>query len=151
MIAVASAPPSFGSVPPPASSSSTSAGSASASSVATTFAMCAENVLRLSAIDCSSPMSANTLWKIGTWVPSAAGMSSPACAMIGSSPAVFSATVLPPVFGPVMTRARAGGTRITSTGVTSMPRAISSGCRAARSSNLPSADTPGSTPPTSSE
>ena len=36
-------------------------------------------------------------------------MSSPDCAIIGSSPAVFSATVLPPVFGPVMTSARAGG------------------------------------------
>ena len=138
MIAVASAPPSFGSVPPPASSSSTSAGSASALSIATTFAMCAENVLRLSAIDCSSPMSANTLWKTGTCEPSAAGMSSPACAMIGSSPAVLSATVLPPVFGPVITSTCAGGTSTTSTGVTSVPRSMSSGCRAARSSSRPS-------------
>ena len=60
MIAIASAPPSIGSVPAPASSSSTSAGSASALSIATMLAMWPENVLRLSAIDCSSPMSAKT-------------------------------------------------------------------------------------------
>ena len=71
--------------------------------------------------------------------------------MIGSSPAVLSATVLPPVFGPVMTSARAGGMSSTSTGVTSMPRAMSSGCRAPRSSSRPSLDTVGCTPPTSSE
>ena len=45
----------------------------------------------------------------GSAMPSAAGISSPACAIIGSSPAVFSATVLPPVFGPVMTSTRVGG------------------------------------------
>ncbi len=66
MIATPSAPPSIGSVPPPTSSSSTSAGSVSARSIATMFAMCAENVLRLAAIDCSSPMSANTDRNTGT-------------------------------------------------------------------------------------
>ena len=127
MMAVASAPPSLGSVPPPASSSRTSAGMSSAWSIATTLAMCAEKVLRLSAIDCSSPMSANTLWNTGICVPSAAGMRSPACAMSGSSPAVFSATVLPPVLGPVITRALVGGMSSMSTGITSTPFAMSSG------------------------
>ena len=96
MIPIARAPPSLGSVPVPASSSSTSDGVVSALSIDTMFAMCPEKVLRLCAIDCSSPMSANTLCSTGTWLPSAAGISSPDCAIIGSRPAVFSATVLPP-------------------------------------------------------
>ncbi len=102
MIAIASAPPSSGSVPAPASSSRTSAGSSSALSIATMLAMWPENVLRLAAIDCSSPMSAKTVRNTGICEPSAAGISSPACAMSDSSPAVLSATVLPPVFGPVI-------------------------------------------------
>ena len=68
--------------------------------------MCAENVLRLASIDCSSPMSAKSDRNTGSRDPSAAGMRSPACAIIASSPAVFSATVLPPVFGPVTSRHR---------------------------------------------
>ena len=72
------------------------------------LAMCAEKVLRLAEIDCSSPMSANTLLNTGTCEPSAAGISSPACAISDSSPAVLSATVLPPVFGPVITSTRGG-------------------------------------------
>ena len=43
-------------------------------------------------------------------------MCSPACASSGSSPAVFSATVLPPVFGPVMTSTWTGGISRMSTG-----------------------------------
>ena len=66
------------------------------------LATCAENVLRLASIDCSSPMSANIDRKTGSRDPSAAGMRRPACAISASSPAVLSATVLPPVFGPVM-------------------------------------------------
>ena len=66
------------------------------------FVMCAENVLRLASIDCSSPMSAKSERNTGSRDPSAAGMRSPACAIIASSPAVLSATVLPPVFGPVI-------------------------------------------------
>ena len=60
MMAIASAPPSIGSVPAPASSSSTRAGVCSAPSIATMLAMWPEKVLRLFAIDCSSPMSAKT-------------------------------------------------------------------------------------------
>ena len=59
-MAVARAPPSFGSVPVPTSSSSTSAGNCISRSIDTRLVMCDENVLRLFSIDCSSPMSANT-------------------------------------------------------------------------------------------
>ena len=65
------------------------------------FAMCAENVLRLASIDCSSPMSAKIDRNTGSRDPSAAGIRRPACAISASRPAVLSATVLPPVFGPV--------------------------------------------------
>ena len=71
MIAIASAPPSIGSVPAPASSSSTSAGSLERGVHVDDVAMCAENVLRLAAIDCSSPMSAKTDWNTGICEPSA--------------------------------------------------------------------------------
>ena len=130
MIAIASAPPSSGSVPAPASSSRTSAGSSSALSIATMFAMWPENVLRLAAMDCSSPMSAKTVRNTGICEPSAAGISNPACAMSDSSPAVLSATVLPPVFGPVTTSTRTGGIRRTSTGTTAASGFRASGSEA---------------------
>ena len=44
------------------------------------------------------------------------GSADPACAISDSSPAVLSATVLPPVFGPVMTSTRTGGISRMSTG-----------------------------------
>ena len=84
--------------------------------MATMLAMCPEKVLRLCAMDCSSPISANTERNTGTCESSATGMSNPACARRGSSPAVFSATVLPPVFGPVITRTFTGGISRRSTG-----------------------------------
>jgi hypothetical protein len=59
-------------------------------------------------------------------------------------PAVLSATVLPPVFGPAMISTRVGGVISTSTGTAFD---VSSGCRAARSSNAPSGAIIGSTPP----
>ena len=130
-------------------------------SISTMFAMCPEKVLRLAAIDCSSPMSANTDRNTGTREPAAAGMCRPACAISDSSPAVFSATVFPPVFGPVMTSARVGGVMMTSTGTGSMwssapvalpsrlvTAAISSGCLASWSSRVWSSAMTGSTPPT---
>ncbi len=46
--------------------------------------------------------------KTGICEPSATGISSPACAISDSSPAVLSATVFPPVFGPVMTSTLTG-------------------------------------------
>ncbi len=163
-MAVASAPPSFGSVPVPTSSSSTSAGNASSRSIDTMLAMCPENVLRLAAIDCSSPMSAKTERNTGS-VAAAAGTCSPACAISASRPAVLIATVLPPVLGPVISRTRVGGSITMSVGTTSAGPAaksppsasssrsrtarISSGCRAARSSRRPSIATSGATPLTS--
>ena len=80
--------------------------------------MCAENVLRLAAIDCSSPMSANTVRKGVIALSASTGISKPACAMSGSSPKAFSATVLPPVFGPEMTSARVGGVIVRFDGTT---------------------------------
>ena len=68
------------------------------------FAMCAENVDRLCSMDCSSPTSASTRSNTRTTLPSSAGMCRPHCAIRHSSPSVLSVTVLPPVFGPVMTR-----------------------------------------------
>ena len=176
-IAMPSAPPSTGSVPAPTSSSSTSAGSASDRSIWTMFVMCHEKVLRLAAIDCSSPMSANTDRNTGSRDPCSAGTCSPACAISASRPAVLSATVLPPVFGPVMTSTVVPGISLMSTGTgpfsgafdapppPSPPLAdaarasarrwatagISSGCRAASSSNAPSPASAGSTPPTMAE
>jgi hypothetical protein len=43
-------------------------------------------------------------------------MRRPAWVIIARSPAVFSATVLPPVFGPVMSRIVAGGITLIVTG-----------------------------------
>ena len=77
--------------------------------------MCDENVLRLASIDCSSPMSANTDRNTGS-LATVAGRCRPACAISANSPAVLSATVLPPVFGPVISRTRFGGSSSTSTG-----------------------------------
>ena len=57
-----------------------------------------------------------------------AGTSRPDCAIRVSSPTVLSATVLPPVFGPVMSRTRKSSPRRTSVGTT-LP--VSRGWRAA--------------------
>ena len=162
MIAMPSAPPSTGSVPEPTSSSSTSAGSTRLRSMAAMLVTCQEKVLRLAAIDCSSPMSANTDWNTGRREPSATGMCSPAWAIKASSPAVLIATVLPPVFGPVITRTDVGGISLTSTGTGPSSRAvwrspsargtrastagINSGCRAASSSTWPSSRSSGAMP-----
>ena len=91
-------------------------GPSSAWSIATMLAMWPEKVLRLWAMDCSSPMSAKTERNTGTCESSATGMSSPACARRGNRPAVSRATVFPPVFGPVMTRTFTGGISRMSTG-----------------------------------
>ena len=53
---------------------------------------------------CSSPMSASTALNTGTQLPSATGRCSPQAAMTHMRPIVLSVTVLPPVFGPVMTK-----------------------------------------------
>ena len=146
-MATPSAPPSIGSVPDPTSSRSTSAGTASSRSIAAMFVMCPENVLRLASIDCSSPMSAKSDRNTGTRDPSAAGMRSPACAIIASRPAVLSATVFPPVFGPVTSSVVAGGMILMVTGT----GCFNSGWRAACSSNAPSVVSAGSMPSTDCE
>ena len=66
---------------------------------------CAENVERLISIDCSSPTSASTWSKTGS-VASAAGGRRPDWCSAAARPSVFSATVLPPVFGPLTTSTR---------------------------------------------
>ena len=78
---------------------------------------------------------------------SAAGMRSPACIIIASRPAVFSATVFPPVFGPVTSSVVAGARILIVTGTA----CFRSGWRAAWSSNAPSFDRRGSTPSIDSE
>ena len=64
-----------------------------------------EKVERLISIDCRSPMSASTWSKTGSAAVSAGGRSPDWCSS-AASPSVFSATVLPPVFGPLSTSAR---------------------------------------------
>ena len=87
-----------------------------------------ENVERLIAIDCSSPMSARTWSNTGSSTWSAGGRSPHWCSS-AASPSVFSATVLPPVFGPEMTTARSSpGSRSIGTAVAGS----SSGCLAPR-------------------
>ena len=108
-----SAPPSTGSVPAPTSSSSTSAGSARAAihrhdvgDVRRERAQAGGDRLLVADVgedraEDRQPRSRRP-----------PGSCSPACAISASSPAVFSATVLPPVFGPVITRHAVGGDQI---------------------------------------
>ena len=60
-----------------------------------------EKVDRLISIDCSSPMSASTSSKTGSAASRAGGRSPDWCSS-AARPSVFSATVLPPVFGPLI-------------------------------------------------
>ena len=116
--------------------------------------MCAENVLRLAAIDCSSPMSAKIDLNGVNWLPGSTGIRSPACAITASRPIALSATVLPPVFGPEITSARVGGDDEQVRGDDGVRRRIveirtagmSSGCRAPRNSMRPSVASPGAMP-----
>ena len=129
--------------------------------MATTLRIWPENVETLAVIDCSSPMSANTARKAVTREPGAAGTYRPAFAISASSPAVFSATVLPPVLGPVITSTDCGGTIRISTGtggasVSGSPvpsrrrtAGISSGCRASSSSRCGVETSSGAQPPLS--
>ena len=86
-------------------------------------------MLRLAEIDCSSPMSAKSDLNTGMRDPTSTGMCRPDCAIAASSPAVFRATVFPPVFGPVITRMRVGGVRRMSTGTGSGVRDSGFGVR----------------------
>ena len=84
------------------------------------------------AIDCSSPMSAKTSRMTGRREPGAAGMCRPDWCISASRPSVRSATVLPPVLGPVMTSARKSVPSRMSIGTT---RPVRPGWRAESSSN----------------
>ena len=129
------AAPSCGSVPAPSSSSRISEQLSASRSMRTMREMWLENVDRLCCRLCSSPMSAWTRAKTASMEPSSAGTNRPAVAMSDSSPAVLSATVLPPVFGPVMSSRSNSSPRSSVIGTTS-PRnngwralsSLSTGC-----------------------
>ena len=72
--------------------------------ISTMLVMWPEKVDRLCSMLCSSPISANTCSNTAISVPRSAGTCRPACAISVNSPTVFRVTVLPPVFGPVITR-----------------------------------------------
>ena len=108
------------------------------------FRMCDENVESDCSIDCSSPMSASTVSKMAMELPSSAGMCRPHSAISVKSPMVFSVTVLPPVFGPVMTMVSKSTPRLSEMGTTFF--ASMSGWRARLSSSLPSVRMTGSMP-----
>ena len=95
--------PSCGSVPAPNSSTSTKLSLSAAAKISTIFVIWLENVDKLCSIDCSSPISAKISLKTATLLPLSARIGSPDCAISCANPKVFNITVLPPVFGPVMT------------------------------------------------
>ena len=70
--------------------------------------MCAENKAGLAAMDCASPMSAKTV-QTREAEPISPGVAS--LRHQRKEPAVFNATVLPPVFGPVISGTRFGGSK----------------------------------------
>ena len=85
----------------PISSSSTSERPSASRERRSRFVMCAEKVESAASIDCASPMSARNAVNTGK-LALVAGTGIPACAIIASSAVVLRATVLPPVFGPLM-------------------------------------------------
>ena len=102
MIDIAKAAPSIGSVPLPSSSIKTSDLLLEFSIISLILLTCPENDDRFCSKLCSSPMSASTLWKYPISVFSPAGIGIPDRAIKVKSPATFSVTVFPPVFGPVI-------------------------------------------------
>ena len=80
--------------------------------------MWAEKVDRDCSMLCSSPISTKIFSKVETEEPGATGIRSPHMVIRLRSPRVFRVTVLPPVFGPVMTRLVNSSPRCTSTGTT---------------------------------
>ena len=98
--------PSCGSVPLPSSSSRTRLFESACLQAAAIFFMCAEKVERDWSIDCSSPMSAKIELNTGRRLPSPQGTAKPLWFNMASRANVFIATVLPPVFAPVMIKTR---------------------------------------------
>ena len=84
----------------------------------------------------SSPMSANTSLNIAILLLSATGIMRPDAAMSDRSPIVFIDTVLPPVFGPVMTSVSKSSPRRMSVATTVFGSI--SGCLAPLMSIMPS-------------
>ena len=78
-------------------------------------------------MSCISPMSAKTPSNTGSALPASTGIGRPHWCMTARSPVVFSAAVLPPMFGPVTTSPDHPGPTCTLTGTASPP---SSGCLA---------------------
>ena len=94
-----------------------------------------------SAMLCWSPMSANTPSNTGRALPSSAGMWMPDWCINARRPTVFMATVLPPVFGPVITNADHPGPMLMLRGTASLPNI---GCLARMSLIEDSASSPSS-------
>ena len=90
-------------MPAPSSSNSTMEFSSATLRISIILVMCAENVLRLCSIDCSSPMSAYTERYGGIRDEESASTGSPLIIIVTARPTVLRATVFPPVFGPVIT------------------------------------------------
>ena len=89
-IARARAAPSCGSVPAPSSSNSTRVFSSARRRMRTMLRICPEKVDSDCSMDCSSPISAKTLWNTLNAEPERAGMCRPDCAISTSRPTVFS-------------------------------------------------------------
>mmetsp|Transcript_71813 Transcript_71813/g.126825 ORF Transcript_71813/g.126825 Transcript_71813/m.126825 type:complete len:255 (+) Transcript_71813:737-1501(+) len=107
IMACASAAPCCGSVPVPASSTRTKdlfLEVLVTESMIRDATRCAEYVDKSSTIVCISPTSASTTLKKSTLGASPPGTGMPQRASKASRPIVFSNTVLPPAFGPLMMR-----------------------------------------------
>ena len=129
--AVARALPSLGSVPAPTSSSSTRAGAkpsplrdcsdpiaARIRAIRFTWPL---KVERFCCSDCSSPISAKTAAHHGTFAVPTQGKNNPARAIRAARPRLLSATVLPPVLGPVIATTLKLGSICRLTGTTGRP------------------------------
>ena len=114
----ASAAPSAGSVPAPSSSINTSVRGPRLVQNPGDVRMWPEKVDRLCSMLCSSPMSTRISSYTHTSLDSCAGRRYPKRAIVHKSPAVFSVTVLPPVFGPVITSVSYSPPSAMSTGTT---------------------------------
>ncbi len=147
-IAWASAPPSTGSVPLPISSISTSDSKSALSSVSRRFLRCAEKVESEASMDCSSPMSACTPRKTGSFVPGPTGGTTPLWVRREMRPIAFRSTVFPPVLGPEMRSVRSPCSIRRSKGTTASSRARRSGWRPCTTtySSVPAGSTSGTEP-----
>ena len=101
---IANAEPSSGSVPEPNSSSMINEFSSALLIISITLCICAENVDRFCSILWLSPISTRMLLNTDIWLLSDTGIIRPHIVIAVRSPTVFKATVLPPVFGPVIIR-----------------------------------------------